>query len=63
MTCGNAPTVFKKGDPRPEGYMAWQDWALVQDKAGLRQSLCPTCHKWRFPQEDCFKTKCLEAAQ
>jgi hypothetical protein len=42
---------FKAGDPSPEGYLAWHAWADVQYKAGLRQAQCPTCGKWRFPQE------------
>ena len=32
--------TFKAGDPAPEGYLAWHDWAEVQHKAGLRQKRC-----------------------
>ncbi len=35
----------------PSGYMDWHAWAAVQHKAGLRQRECPTCGKWRYPQE------------
>jgi hypothetical protein len=42
---------FKPGDPAPEGYLAWHEWADVQHKAGLRQKPCGRCGKWRYPQE------------
>lgn len=42
---------FKPGDPRPEGYLEWHEWAEVQHKAGLRQSRCKGCGNWMFPQE------------
>ena len=41
---------YKKGDPTPEGYIAWHDWARIQYNAGLRQGKCPH-GKWLFPQE------------
>ena len=44
---------FKPGDQPPQGYVAWHAWAEVQYKAKLRQSLCPKCCKWVFPQEIC----------
>ena len=39
---------FKRGDPPPndESYLAWEEWANVQYKAGLRQSQCGHCGKW-----------------
>jgi len=43
--------TYKPGDPAPTGYVAWDDWATVQHKAGLRQSQCHTCAKFYFPQE------------
>lgn len=42
---------FKPGDPAPEGYLAWHEWAEVQHKAGLRQKQCGRCGKWNYPQE------------
>jgi len=48
---------FKPGDPRPEGYLAWHEWARVQHRAGLRQRQCPVCLRWRFPQEKCCEVK------
>lgn len=58
MTCtftGNAIVChqpdFKPGDPCPAGYLAWQEWAAVQHKAGLRQKACGHCGKWKYPQE------------
>ncbi len=42
---------FKPGDPAPEGYLQWHEWADVQHKAGLRQKQCGTCSKWCYPQE------------
>ena len=49
---------FKRGDPPPndESYLAWEEWAQVQYKAGLRQSQCGHCGKWRFPVEMSGKT-------
>ena len=44
---------FEPGDQPPQGYTAWHAWAEVQHKAGLRQSICSQCCKWRFPQEVC----------
>ena len=41
---------FKAGDLPPEGYLAWHEWARVQLKAGIKQSLCQ-CGKWHTPQE------------
>lgn len=42
---------YKPGDPAPEGYLAWHEWADVQHKAGLRQKSCGRCGKWKYPQE------------
>ena len=42
---------YKPGDPAPEGYLAWHEWAAVQHKAGLRQKQCGSCGLWRYPQE------------
>lgn len=39
------------GDPRPDGYLAFHEWAEVQHKGGLRQQQCSTCGLWFFPQE------------
>jgi len=42
---------FKPGDPQPDGYIDRQEWARVQMKAGLRQTQCPDCSRWQFPQQ------------
>jgi hypothetical protein len=42
---------FKAGDPPPEGYLAWHEWAETQHKAGLRQVRCGRCVLWRYRQE------------
>lgn len=42
---------YKAGDPRPEGYLAWHEWAEAQSKAGLKQVTCGRCGLWKFPQE------------
>ena len=39
------------GDPPPEGYNDWHEWAKAQHNGGLRQQRCPTCRQWQFPQE------------
>ena len=41
----------KVGDPRPDGYLAFHEWANIQHKGGLRQQQCSTCGLWFFPQE------------
>jgi hypothetical protein len=58
MTCIQIPNGvvcvqpdFKPGDQAPDGYLAWQEWAEVQHKAGLRQKECGRCGKWRYPHE------------
>ena len=57
MTCVRIPggfvcvqPEFKPGDPAPEGYLAWHEWAEVQRNAGLKQKQCGRCGKWHFPQ-------------
>ena len=42
---------FKPGDPPPDGYVAWHEWARVQLKAKLKQARCGVCGLLRFPQE------------
>ncbi len=42
---------YMPGDPQPDGYLDWHEWARVQSRAGLRQVRCPTCSLFRFPQE------------
>ena len=42
---------YKAGDQPPPGYLEWHEWAKTQHKAGLRQSRCPKCGKWRYSQE------------
>lgn len=42
---------FQAGDPEPTGYLDWHAWAEAQHKAGLRQSQCGNCGRWRFPQQ------------
>lgn len=46
-----AQSAYQPGDPPPEGYLAWHEWATAQHKAGLRQVPCGACSKWRYPQE------------
>lgn len=47
---------FQPGDPCPTGHLDRYEWAEVQRKAGLKQTTCPTCGLWMFPQEfaECF---------
>jgi hypothetical protein len=49
---------YKPGDPPPDGYAEWHEWARVQLRGGLRQRKCRVCGLFRFPQE-----KCCEAAK
>jgi len=42
---------FKPGDPRPAGYLAFDAWAEVQAKGGLKQEACGICGRYCFPQE------------
>lgn len=42
---------YKAGDPAPEGYLPWHEWARAQYNAGVRQSRCAKCKRWWFPQE------------
>ena len=39
------------GSQPPQGYIQWHTWAEKQHKAGLRQSRCAHCGKWKYPQE------------
>lgn len=51
---------YSPGDPPPEGYCQWHEWAQVQYKAGLRQQRCGICSLWKFPQELSGETLELE---
>jgi uncharacterized OB-fold protein len=51
---------YKVGDPCPDGYTQWHEWARVQHRGGLRQAQCPDCGLWLFPQERAGH-KCEEA--
>jgi hypothetical protein len=58
MTCKRIPNgilcvtpTFKAGDLPPDGYLAWQEWADVQRKAGIKQVQCGKCWIWKTPQE------------
>lgn len=42
---------YEVGSPPPGGYISWHRWAEAQYKGGLRQSQCPVCGLWAFPQE------------
>ena len=42
---------YAPGSPPPTGYIAWDEWADAQNKAGLKQEQCPVCKLWLFPQE------------
>ncbi|RVT96215.1 hypothetical protein EOD42_13955 [Rhodovarius crocodyli] len=53
---------FKPGDPEPKGYLDWHDWAEVQHKAGLRQTQCPSCSRWQYPQGMSTREVAYEAA-
>jgi hypothetical protein len=53
---------FKVGDPVPESYVAWHDWAEVQHRGGLRQTRCEH-GKWLYPQEQCDHQIRLEASR
>ncbi|TVO55356.1 hypothetical protein [Denitromonas halophila] len=51
MACELEQNTYKPGDPAPDGYLAWHEWAEAQHKAGLRQKQCGRCGLWRYPQE------------
>jgi hypothetical protein len=50
---------FKAGDLPPSGYLEWHEWAKVQQRAGIRQSLC-ICGKWITPQEQPNHETCIK---
>jgi len=35
----------------PTDYIAWDEWAEAQLRAGIKQVQCPGCKLWLFPQE------------
>lgn len=57
---GEPSTTYKPGDPRPTGYVAVQEWARVQDQAGLdlKKRRCRHCHEFRYPQEIAEDSDC-----
>ena len=59
--------TYKPGSQPPSGYIEWHEWAQVQDDAGIKQSQCPHCKLWFYPQEKnkhetCNASKILGAA-
>jgi hypothetical protein len=46
-----AQKEYKVGDPAPEGYLEWHEWAEVHRKAGIKQVECCHCGKWKMPNE------------
>ena len=51
LACILVSPGFRPGDPPPSGYLQRQEWADVQHKAGLRQEVCSSCCRYKFPQE------------
>lgn len=51
IACLLVQPIYKPGDPAPDGYLAWHEWAETQHKAGLRQKECAKCGLWKYPQE------------
>lgn len=51
VACLLEQDTYKPGDPAPDSYLAWHEWAEAQHKAGLRQQQCGRCSLWRYPQE------------
>lgn len=55
--------TFKPGDLPPSGYLEWHEWADVQRKAGIRQTVCTKCGIWRTPQEVCCNAPRMTARE
>lgn len=51
LRCLHDDPGFRPGDLPPEGYLAWHSWAEMQRKAGIGQTPCSRCGRWRTPQE------------
>lgn len=51
MTREYIPAHLIVGSLPPDGYIAKSEWAEAQIKGGLKQSQCPVCKLWFFPQE------------
>jgi len=51
-------TTYKPGSQPPSSYVEWHWWADAQEKAGLKQSQCPRCGLWIYPQEKINHEKC-----
>jgi len=49
VACILEQDTYKPGDPPPEGYLAWHEWAEVQRKAGIKQVQCGRCGLWKTP--------------
>ena len=52
-SCVLIMSAFRVGDPAPEEYLQWHEWAKVQYRGRLRQRRCWKCGLYRFPQEQC----------
>jgi len=52
IICGPSKE-YKVGDPRPEtdSYFDINEWAETQIRGGLKETQCPSCNRWKFPQE------------
>ncbi len=42
---------YEAGSLPPDGFMDRYDWHVVQQRAGLRQSVCCECNHYCYPQE------------
>jgi hypothetical protein len=64
IACILEQRTYNHGDPPPDGYLAWHEWAAVQHKAGLRQRQCCRCGLWNYPQELSADTdECTDCAE
>lgn len=62
VVCLLVQDYYKPGDPRPDGYLAFHEWARVQLRGGLKQTRCRLCGLWRFPQEYSKRPVCRKCA-
>ena len=44
--------LYPKGCRRPNGYVAFFEWAEAQSGHGLKSRQCKRCKLWHFPQEE-----------
>ncbi|MBP7339433.1 hypothetical protein [Niveispirillum sp.] len=57
MSADTAPAADQPCQGGAVPYLQWHAMAERLNRKGVRQKLCETCGRWKFPQERCGRFK------